>query len=229
MNKESSFQKLITSIGKNNQALYAVVAIAVAKGIFRPVFTMMDKEQDKKSKQYAALREGLTEVIAIPTYIVLNTICNKAAPMFIDKKKVKTGTLTLNNKRTFDDILNLDSKKSNETLVKKQISKLSSHEQNLFKDYKSKLEVVKTTTSFTGICLSALIVIPALCNILLPHILRVFEQQKDKKDLNKELYKTKNPINFTGLKNTTILRKKEIKNIDIYPSYNVNNNMRIGT
>ena len=63
------FKKLCESLGRSNKATYAVVAIAVTKGIFRPIFTLLDKHENPKTKKYTALREGLTEVVAIPTYI----------------------------------------------------------------------------------------------------------------------------------------------------------------
>ena len=50
-------EQICYSLGKNNDASYAVVAVATAKGIFRPMFTMMDKHQDHETKKYTALRE----------------------------------------------------------------------------------------------------------------------------------------------------------------------------
>ena len=60
----NKLKDICLSLGKHNDALYAVLAIAMFKGIMRPTFTMMDKESDKETKKYAAFREGLTEVIA---------------------------------------------------------------------------------------------------------------------------------------------------------------------
>jgi len=62
-------EQICHALGKNNDASYAVVAVATAKGIFRPMFTMMDKHEDYETKKYTALREGLTEAIAIPCYL----------------------------------------------------------------------------------------------------------------------------------------------------------------
>lgn len=79
------------SLGKKNEPVYTVVAIAVFKGIFRPLFTMMDKKQDPKSKKYAAIREGATELIAVPTYMGLSYLTQKLAPAFAaDKTMAKT-------------------------------------------------------------------------------------------------------------------------------------------
>ena len=68
-NLVNNIQKLCESLGRSNKATYAVVAIAITKGIFRPIFTMSDKHENPQTKKYTAIREGLTEVVAIPTYI----------------------------------------------------------------------------------------------------------------------------------------------------------------
>ena len=67
--KLSKIKDLCIKLGESNKATYAVVAIAAAKGIFRPIFTLADKHEKKETKKYAAAREGLTEVVAIPTYL----------------------------------------------------------------------------------------------------------------------------------------------------------------
>ena len=64
-----NIKNICKKLGESNKATYAVVAIAVAKGIFRPIFTLCDKKEKKETKIYTAAREGLTEVVAIPTYI----------------------------------------------------------------------------------------------------------------------------------------------------------------
>lgn len=74
-------------------------SIAVFKGIFRPLFTMMDKKSDPESKKYAAVREGLTEVAALPLYAVTPWIAGKLVDKFIShdtdkfaKKRIKTNS-----------------------------------------------------------------------------------------------------------------------------------------
>lgn len=66
--------KTAYKLGDHNDPLNVVLAIALFKGINRPLFTMMDKKSDKETKKYAAFREGLTEVIAATTYIATNRI-----------------------------------------------------------------------------------------------------------------------------------------------------------
>jgi hypothetical protein len=61
-------KRICAHLGKNNKPYYVVMAIGTVKGICRPMFTMMDKTEDPETKKYTALREGLTEAIAVPVY-----------------------------------------------------------------------------------------------------------------------------------------------------------------
>jgi len=73
------FRNICIKLGKNNKPTYAVMAIATVKGIARPTFTMMDKHEDPETKKYTALREGLTEVVAIPAYWACGELASKIA------------------------------------------------------------------------------------------------------------------------------------------------------
>ncbi len=79
--------KCLSTLGKNNNPTYAVVAIAIGKGIARPLFTMIDKEVNLETKKYAAVRECLTELIAIPTYITCGLLAGKGADFIKDSAK----------------------------------------------------------------------------------------------------------------------------------------------
>lgn len=75
-------------LGENpNSAIYVAVAIATFKGIFRPIFTMRDKKSDPQTKKYTAIREALTELIAIPVYIAVPLIGKSLVVDKIYKKK----------------------------------------------------------------------------------------------------------------------------------------------
>lgn len=115
-------KSLCTSLGKHNDALYAVLAIAVFKGVMRPTFTMMDKESDKNSKKYAAFREGLTEVIAFASYFITHKL---VLPLAVPLAK-KTGASP---------------------------------------------KKIKNGLSFVSVCLSAGVIIPAVCNLTLKPIM----------------------------------------------------------
>lgn len=79
------------ALGINNKPTYVVMAIAAVKGICRPAFTMMDKKEDPKTKKYTAIREGLTEIIAIPVYWVLGELSAKVATKALPKELQKKG------------------------------------------------------------------------------------------------------------------------------------------
>lgn len=70
-------KNICKNLGTNNKSIYPVVAIATANGIFRPTITMLKKGENPESKKYAALREGITEVIAVPTYWISGVLAAK--------------------------------------------------------------------------------------------------------------------------------------------------------
>ena len=78
--------KAAYSLGEHNDPLNAVLAIALFKGINRPLFTMMDKKTDPQAKKYAAFREGLTEVIAATTYVGTNKLLVSPLSKFLQKR-----------------------------------------------------------------------------------------------------------------------------------------------
>ena len=73
----SALEKSLTKFGMNNSPSVVAMGVATAKGIFRPMFTMMDKKEDYQTKRYTAFREGLTEMIAIPIYYLRPLIFQK--------------------------------------------------------------------------------------------------------------------------------------------------------
>ncbi len=79
MDISNLMKRVFTKLGENNKPTYAVMAIALVKGIARPIFTMTDKHADPETKKYTALREGLTEVVAIPTYFACGELAGKIA------------------------------------------------------------------------------------------------------------------------------------------------------
>lgn len=78
-------------LGENrNAAIYVAVAIAAFKGVFRPFFTMRDKKSDPQTKKYTAIREALTELIAIPVYIAVPLLGKK---LIVDKMYQKESAI----------------------------------------------------------------------------------------------------------------------------------------
>lgn len=134
-----SYNKLkgtFKSLGKHNDAINAVLAIACFKGIMRPTFTMMDKDSDPKTKKYAAFREGLTEAIAFCSYIVVHKlVLPLASPL---GKYTKAGRA-------------------------------------------AGPKAIKNGLSLVSVCLTAGLVIPAVCNIVLKPIMTKVEKLVAKK------------------------------------------------
>lgn len=108
--KMANFQtvkNICKKLGENNKPTYVVMAIATVKGICRPTFTMMDKTEKPETKKYTALREGLTEAIAIPVYWVCGEIAGKFGKYVVSKdmdkkfdKLAKEGKNTLTKLKT---------------------------------------------------------------------------------------------------------------------------------
>lgn len=83
-------------VGVNPKATYAVVAVACANAIFKPLSTMLDKKEKPETKKYTALREFLTECVAVPTYIACGQVAEKFANTFKDPQKAKVAKANLN-------------------------------------------------------------------------------------------------------------------------------------
>ena len=128
----NKIKKICENLGEHNDALYAVLAIAVFKGIMRPTFTMMDKESDKETKKYAAFREGLTEAIAFCSYLITHKIFKSLAPSLA----AKTG--------------------------------------------KSEKKIANGLSLFS-VCLTAGIIIPAVCNLTLKPVMDLVKKVSDKR------------------------------------------------
>lgn len=104
MGFQNSLKKICNSLGTNNKPTYVVMAIAAVKGIARPAFTMMDKTESPETKKYTALREGLTEAIAIPAYFICGEASAKLANA-IYKDKHPTAELSAMSKRAQKNLM----------------------------------------------------------------------------------------------------------------------------
>ena len=74
---------LCVSLGKHNDALYAVLAIAVFKGIFRPTFTMMERPemlgQVEHSMSFLA--------VCLSAGVIIPAVCNLTLKPLMDLYK----------------------------------------------------------------------------------------------------------------------------------------------
>ena len=105
-------KNICKKLGENNKPTYVVMAIATVKGICRPTFTMMDKTEKPETKKYTALREGLTEAIAIPVYWVCGEIAGKFGKYVVSKDMDKKfDKLAKEGKKYTDEVKNRCHKK----------------------------------------------------------------------------------------------------------------------
>lgn len=84
-----NIKAIIESIGRNNKPTYAVMAVAVANGIFKPLASLTDKNEAPETKRYAALREFMTEVVAVPTYWACGELAAKVAEKAFKNEPLK--------------------------------------------------------------------------------------------------------------------------------------------
>lgn len=156
----NTLENIIIALGKDNKPTYVAMGVAAAKGICRPIFTMRDKKQDPETKKYTAIREGLTELIAIPVYWgsgkVAESLAKKLAkPKDMDAdvfKKIASG------EKITEDAL---------ATTAKNVRK------NMFK--------MRTNLSMLGVFLSALLVIPAVCSAVIKPIMGAISKKPDEK------------------------------------------------
>lgn len=131
-----SCKNICTYLGKNNNALYGALTIAVSKGILRPTFTMMDNKQDRKSRVYTAFREGTTGAVAFGSYILTNHFVEKMAKPICEKAKIP-----------------------------------------------EKIPQVKSTLSLISVSLTALFIIPSVCNVITKPLLDFCTGKRKQKDM----------------------------------------------
>lgn len=140
--------KTFEYISKNLTATHTVMAIATVKGICRPAFTMMDKTEKPETKKYTALREGITEAIAIPVYFACGELASLGAK----------GLKKLQDAHTIKKAQKL-AEKTGEII---DLQKL--------KQAPEVTEKVAKNLRFLGVCAAALLVIPSVCSLTIKPI-----------------------------------------------------------
>ena len=108
MSFKQVIEKNLIKFGKDNSPTLVAMGIATAKGIFRPMFTMMDKEESYETKRYTALREGLTELIAIPIYYLSGVVSNYASNKLAVSKHFMSKDIYIKHKSgdTSEEVVN---------------------------------------------------------------------------------------------------------------------------
>ena len=198
MTLASNSEKLFTWFGKNISPAFVSASIAAAKGIFRPIFTMSDKKQDKSSRVYAALREGLTEGIAIPVYLgsgaLAKAISKKiACPKDMSKDLFKA---IIDKKHDFDikKLAGTPFTEADAATIAKNFHKMNG------------------TLSMLGVFAAALVVIPALCSLTIKPIMKSIKKSDSKGD----------SLQNTVMYNTTgrYVYNDKYKSLSSFPSFN---------
>ena len=159
-------KKICESLGKNNKSIYPMVAIATANGIFRPTFTMLKKGENPESKKYAALREGLTEVIAVPTYWACGELAAKCGKIITSKaidKKIS------------------DLEKTGKILTTEAKNEMKS----------SAIKKGQAGLMLIGVCTAAGIIIPGLCSLVVKPIMEKIGKPKTSLDVTSQAPQTK--------------------------------------
>lgn len=141
-----SIKNICKKLGENNKPTYVVMSIAAVKGICRPTFTMMDKTEKPETKKYTALREGLTEAIAIPVYWACGEIAGKLGKYVVSKD------------------------------MDKKIAALEKEGKTYTQEAKDEMKTAaikkgKTGLMFIGVCTAALFIIPAVCSAVIKPVM----------------------------------------------------------
>ncbi len=140
--------KTFEYIAKNLKATHTVMAIATVKGICRPTFTMMDKTEKPETKKYTALREGITEAVAIPVYFICGELAGFGAKVL---RNVQDSVNIKKAKKLAEktgDIIDIEKIKQSPEMTKK----------------------IANNLRFLGVCVAALLVIPSVCSVAIKPI-----------------------------------------------------------
>jgi hypothetical protein len=67
-------EKFLHKLGSNPDPLFTIVALCLFNMTLRPLITLSDQNQPKERKLYAALREFVTELIALPVCVIMSRL-----------------------------------------------------------------------------------------------------------------------------------------------------------
>jgi len=140
--------EILDKFARNLKPTHPVMAIATVKGICRPAFTMMDKNEKPETKKYTALREGITEAVAIPIYFVCGELAGIGAKVL--KKLYDNHVVSKAQKMA---------QKTGDIIDIKALEKLKQPEHVTAK--------IANNLRFLGVCAAALVVIPATCSVVI--------------------------------------------------------------
>ena len=152
-------KKICSNLGNKSKPLYPILAVSCANGIFRPTFTMMKKGEDPESKRYAALREGITELVAMPTYFLTGILGEKLG------KKIAVKALDIN--------------------IAKKVQEGKVISEAVKRDMKaSAIQKGQAGLGLIAICIAAGLVIPALCSVVVTPVMKRISKKPEQKSLD---------------------------------------------
>ena len=169
MGKENFVVKILTKLGEGNNAALVSSSIAAAKGIFRPIFTMSDKKEKPETKKYTAIREFLTEFIAIPVYLASGKVAQAVIKKYdnVEHYMARARKL-LQHEHPMRPI------PATEVSAKAEELKASLHPK------------IKSVAPFLGVGISALIIIPALCSLVIKPLMGFIQKPDNKSQSGNE-------------------------------------------
>ena len=199
MGKENFVVKILTKLGEGNNAALVSSSIAAAKGIFRPIFTMSDKKEKPETKKYTAIREFLTEFIAIPVYLASGKIAQRVIKRYEEVEYyMPRARRLLQHERPMGKI------PVEEVSRKAEELKASLHPK------------IKSVAPFVGVGLSALIIIPAICSLAIKPLMGFI--QKDGSNAQLQVPEAKPVVLDPSINASSILKAKHFIYNDRYRS-----------
>jgi hypothetical protein len=185
MSINNFIKNICTKLGNNNKSIYPMMAIAAANGICRPTFTMLKKGENPESKKYAALREGLTEVIAVPTYLISGELAAKFGKFIVSKAM---------DKQFQQEAKNGVVQNAKELAERKAVA----------------IKRGQSGLMFLGVCTAAGLIIPALCSAVVTPIMDKLKPKNQTLDINTTSVNVPaKPIIQTP---TQLIKRPQIKN-----------------
>ena len=213
MGKGNFVVNILTKLGEGSNAALVSSSIAAAKGIFRPIFTMLDKSEKPETKKYTAIREFLTEFIAIPVYLASGKIAQSVVKRYEDVEYYMPRARRL-----------LQQESPMREIPVEEFSKKAL-------ELKESLHPkIKSVAPFIGVGLSALIIIPAICSVVIKPLMGFIQKPGDNQSKISNLdIKSDNPLMNanTSLKARHFIYNNNYYNMSTF-STNYTNGMKVG-
>ena len=213
MTKENFLVRALIKLGEGNNAALVSSSIAAAKGIFRPIFTMSDKKEKPETKKYTAIREFLTEFIAIPVYLASGKVAQAVVKKYdnVEHYMARARKL-LQQENPMREI---------------PVAEISAKAEELKASLHPK---IKSVAPFIGVGLSALIIIPAICSAVIKPLMGIIQKPSSKQSQNSDIKPVENiPLMDakSGLKAKHFIYNDHYKNMSTFATSYISG-MKVG-